>query len=240
MTLQQSILALSKLYIFGRWVNLAKLALRWADAAAQLGRDEAVALQTSLREALAPTAPLAAAPATPASTTDTTDETRALRQQVAAQSRAIAALTNPVNMRAPESAALAKAETGEQEANRYVREGTELARAGRYSEAAMAYANATRLGHPLAFNNLGVLYAKGAGVDQDYGQALQLLERGARLGSATAATNLASLHAVGLAGTPDLPRAVYWYQQAIEQGAKHNPERLAALAITPEGAAATP
>ncbi len=64
---------------------------------------------------------------------------------------------------------------------------------GAYSEARRWYEKAAALGHAPAMSNLGVLYQKGQGVQQDDVEARRWFEKAAALGNELAKTNLATL-----------------------------------------------
>jgi TPR repeat protein len=86
------------------------------------------------------------------------------------------------------------------------------------------YATALREWQPLAEQgdanaqfNLGMLYTKGLGVQQDYGQARQWFEKAAAQGLARAHFYLGVLHARGEGVPPDYVHAQS-YERAIAQG----------------------
>jgi hypothetical protein len=66
--------------------------------------------------------------------------------------------------------------------------------------------------------NLGVMYANGRGVPQDYGQAVYWYREAADQGHATAQNNLGVMYAEGHGVSQDYSQAVYWYRKAADQG----------------------
>ena len=69
-----------------------------------------------------------------------------------------------------------------------------------------------------AQNNLGLLYANGKGVAQDYGTAFKWYEKAAMQGFVIAQVNLAELYeeGLGVARNPALARK--WYENAALEG----------------------
>jgi len=71
---------------------------------------------------------------------------------------------------------------------------------------------------PVAQYRLGVLYALGQGVKQDYGQAAQLFLAAANGGVAEAQYNVAVMYSEGMGVPRDPAQAMIWYQKAAAQG----------------------
>jgi TPR repeat protein len=71
---------------------------------------------------------------------------------------------------------------------------------------------------PVAEYRLGVLYALGQGVKQDYGHAAQLFQAAADGGVAEAQYNVAVMYSEGMGVQKDPTKAVEWYQKAAAQG----------------------
>ena len=71
---------------------------------------------------------------------------------------------------------------------------------------------------PVAEYRLGVLYALGQGVKQDYGQAAQLFLAAANGGVAEAQYNVAVMYSEGMGVPKDPAQSVKWYQKAAAQG----------------------
>lgn len=107
--------------------------------------------------------------------------------------------------------------------------------AAKSPKAAEAYAAAEALDHPLAANNLGVLYLYGRleGPTQDVDRAMALFRRSAALGSGVGAFNLGVQHRDGTLIPPDRVEALRWFQTAADLG---HPEahRAAALMLETE------
>jgi uncharacterized protein len=73
-------------------------------------------------------------------------------------------------------------------------------------------------GDPVAQNNLGVMYANGQGVPQDYAQALIWTRKAADLGDAVAQNNLGVMYRDGQGVALDYAQAVIWFRKAADQG----------------------
>lgn len=73
-------------------------------------------------------------------------------------------------------------------------------------------------GNAVAQNNLGVMYATGNGVAQDYKAAAKWYERAAEQGYAVAQHNLGGLYEQGLGVPQDPAAAAVWYALGAEQG----------------------
>jgi TPR repeat protein len=88
--------------------------------------------------------------------------------------------------------------------------------------AASWYQKAAEVGHPAAENNLGVLYAKGAGVPQDMAKAFFYFTRSAEHDNPDAYWALYRFHWQGL-GTPvDRVKALSWLMLAAEESPKNS------------------
>ena len=72
--------------------------------------------------------------------------------------------------------------------------------------------------HAAAQVNLGVLYADGRGVPQDYGEAVRWWRLAADQGHADAQANLGTMYAFGRGVPQDYGVAARWYRLAAEQG----------------------
>ena len=73
-------------------------------------------------------------------------------------------------------------------------------------------------GDAAAQSNLGVSYAKGLGVPQDYAEAMKWFRKAAEQGNAPAQYNLGGSYKNGLGVPQDYKEAVKWYRKAAEQG----------------------
>lgn len=73
-------------------------------------------------------------------------------------------------------------------------------------------------GNPVAQNNLGVMFATGSGVTQDYKAAAKWYERAAEQGYAVAQHNLGGLYEQGLGVPQDPGAAAVWYALGADQG----------------------
>ena len=87
-----------------------------------------------------------------------------------------------------------------------------------YREALNCYQLSANLGNKFAQNNLGYLYYKGQGVEQDYPTAIKWFQLSAAQGNAMAQTNLGIAYAKGLGVTQNYNEAVNWFRLAALQG----------------------
>ena len=88
-----------------------------------------------------------------------------------------------------------------------------------------AYAEAYRLIKPLAEDgatwaqvNLGLMYAQGQGVDQNYDEALKWFRAAASKGDATAQSCIGRMYEEGHGIPIDYTQAAHWYLKAANQG----------------------
>jgi len=73
-------------------------------------------------------------------------------------------------------------------------------------------------GNPLAQYNLGIFYATGSGVKQDYREAAKWFRLSSAKGTALAQNRLADLYADGKGVKQDFVRAHMWSSMAASQG----------------------
>jgi uncharacterized protein len=73
-------------------------------------------------------------------------------------------------------------------------------------------------GHANAQGNLGVMYANGQGVPQDYAQALIWTRKAANQGDAVAQNNLGVMYRDGQGVPQDYAQALIWLRKAADQG----------------------
>lgn len=78
----------------------------------------------------------------------------------------------------------------------------------------------------LAYNNLGIFYIDGIGVEIDYKLAIENLEKAINCGEYTAALTLGQVYEEGLGVTPDKEKAIKYYQLAIDNGITGAQEEL--------------
>ena len=77
--------------------------------------------------------------------------------------------------------------------------------------------NAAEQGNEKALNGLGMLYYTGCGVNADYKKAAEYLLLANEKGDKQAQVNLGELYSEGGPGVPqDYDKALYWYEQGIE------------------------
>ena len=78
-----------------------------------------------------------------------------------------------------------------------------------------------------ALTNLGLMYAQGQGVEQDFGRALDCYRQAAEHGVPQAQSNLAVMYAHGQGVAQDFAQAHKWYRAAAEQGLPYAQTNLA-------------
>lgn len=93
-----------------------------------------------------------------------------------------------------------------------IEEARDLMEAGRFEEAMDAFWPAARSGNADAEELIGVMYALGLGVEQDYARAFEWYLRSAMKGHPGAQSGVGWYYEVGLGmPAPDLTRAYMWY-----------------------------
>ena len=66
--------------------------------------------------------------------------------------------------------------------------------------------------------SLGLMYANGTGVEQDFEKALECFSPAAESGLSDAEYSLGVLYHIGLGTEQQLAEGAYWYTKASEQG----------------------
>ena len=74
--------------------------------------------------------------------------------------------------------------------------------------------------------NVGICYAAGKGVQQDYAQAYTWWKKAAEHGHVKAMVNLATCYEMGAGTTRDLIEAYNWYLEAAEHGDSFAAQKL--------------
>ncbi len=82
----------------------------------------------------------------------------------------------------------------------------------------LAFEAAAERGDASAMNHMGVIYARGLGVDQDLVKASAWYGRAAANGNAIAMGNLAALYANGWGVTKDTDKSLEWYRRSAAAG----------------------
>jgi TPR repeat protein len=96
--------------------------------------------------------------------------------------------------------------------------GEEAYHRGDYTTALREWRPLAELGIAPAQLNLGLLYANGQGVPQDYVQARQWYEKAAIQGDALAQLNLGDIYGNGKGVPEDYQLALYWFRLSAHQG----------------------
>jgi len=101
---------------------------------------------------------------------------------------------------------------------------------GRHSEAARCYKKLGERGDAIAQRNMGLCYAKGRGVEQDYSKAFTWFSMAASQGDALAAVFLGNCYSRGQGIQRDDEAAAKWYTQASVQNEPEGVYRLGVCA----------
>ena len=96
--------------------------------------------------------------------------------------------------------------------------GLEAVEAGHWPTALAEFKPLANQGDPNAQVNLGNLYMRGLGVEQDYGVAYEWYAKAARQGHATGQNKLAVMHYYGLGVKENHAEATHWFLKAAQQG----------------------
>ena len=97
------------------------------------------------------------------------------------------------------------------------------------TESVSWYEKAMEKGAVSAINNLGWMYEKGQGVQQDYEKAMELYKQAADAGNNYAMNSLGRIYENGYCGQVNLEEALKWYKLAAENdfdGAQESVERV--------------
>ena len=87
-----------------------------------------------------------------------------------------------------------------------------------YEASATELRKSADAGDASAQNALGLLYYKGKGVPQNYGQAKEWFEKAAKQGRAGAQVNLGTLYLHGDGPPQSAHMALFWFERAAAQG----------------------
>ncbi len=100
---------------------------------------------------------------------------------------------------------------------------------GDYATALSEWRPLAEQGHAKAQYNLGLLYANGQGMPQEYEQARQWWEKAAAQGDANAQYKLGVLYGNGYGVPQDHRQARHWFKEAAAQGIAYAQYRLGML-----------
>ena len=94
----------------------------------------------------------------------------------------------------------------------------EYYRQGNHAKAVEWYTKAAHQGYALAQSNLGLMYAEGQGVRQDYHKAVEWTTKAVQQGDAAAQYNLGLRYYDGYGVRQDYHKAFEWFTKAAGQG----------------------
>lgn len=100
---------------------------------------------------------------------------------------------------------------------------------GEYSAAFSEFSIAARKDYPFAQNMLGIMYAKGLGVERNYSLAMDWFYKAQVLGSSEAMANLAKMHEEGLGVAQNNATALRFFRDAALAGFQPAMLRLAEI-----------
>jgi TPR repeat protein len=98
-----------------------------------------------------------------------------------------------------------------------LKEGIDAYQERRYGEALKEFRPLADENDPEAQFYLGVMYAKGRGVPQDYQESVHWYQHAAEQGFPKAMSNLAAMYSKGKGVPKDYAQAIRWYQRAAEE-----------------------
>jgi TPR repeat protein len=90
-------------------------------------------------------------------------------------------------------------------------------------------------GHATAQINLGVMYANGQGVPQDYAEAVKWYRKAADQELASAQNNLGTMYDMGQGVPQDYAEAARWYRKAAEKGEASSQNNLGVMNANGQG-----
>jgi len=93
---------------------------------------------------------------------------------------------------------------------------------GEYEMEALLYRKLAEEGNPRAQAFLGVMYDKGRGVAQDFGEALKWFRTAAEAGEPRAVCNVGSMYDRGRGVVQDYAEALHWLEPAARTGNAEN------------------
>lgn len=114
-------------------------------------------------------------------------------------------------------------------------EGFAAAKAGNFARALKEWKPLAEQGNAGAQYYLGVMYANGNGVPQDYKQAAAWYRKAAEQGEADAQNNLGRMYHSGQGVGQDYAQAAAWHRKAAEQGNAYALRNLALSYATGQG-----
>lgn len=106
--------------------------------------------------------------------------------------------------------------------------GVDASAAGNYAEALANWLPLAKSGDPASQFNVGMMYARGDGVDKDLAEAARWFRRAAEQGQVAAQARLGAMYARGVGIEQDYMEAARWLNRAAEQ---HHAESQYDLAI---------
>ena len=115
--------------------------------------------------------------------------------------------------------------------------GLEFYKKGQAQKAAERFRKAAEQGYAPAQYNLGVCYAKGQGVAQNYAEAVKWYSKAAEQGNKYAQNNLGVCYKDGQGVAQNYAEAVKWFTKAAEQGNKYAQNNLGVCYARGQGVA---
>lgn len=97
-------------------------------------------------------------------------------------------------------------------------EGLMYYQAGNYDEALRSLQQAASMGYGPSYTSIGIMYKKGAGVDQDYTKAANWFIKAVEENDTNGIVQMAMMYETGRGVSKDLEKALELYKQARDQG----------------------
>ena len=85
-------------------------------------------------------------------------------------------------------------------------------------QAVLWYKKAAEQGNAVAYNNLGLHYLNGQGVEQNHSMAAEYFTMAAQMGDADGQYNLGKCYFMGLGVPQNVQQAQFWVRKAAAQG----------------------
>jgi uncharacterized protein len=114
-------------------------------------------------------------------------------------------------------------------------DGIRLLNARSYVKASRAFEAAAKGGSSAAERQLGFMYYRGLGFEQDNAKAVALFERAAAHGDLESQVNLAAMYENGLSVAQSDALSAHWFRQAAEQGHRRSQFRLGEICYVGAG-----
>lgn len=100
---------------------------------------------------------------------------------------------------------------------------------GDFQKSFRLYTQAAELGSVFAMNEVGSMYLKGTGIEQNERAGFNYIKRAAELKNPTAMAMTARMYELGVGTEQNISEALKWYVEAANAGEEHARQRLSML-----------